>query len=234
MTEADRTPNDVREGVRSGILDAIKQDVEHRGGRTARLLVASGVAGVFGAIGITLLISGHPFGHHPPWHVAVFSAVWAGLLVVALAFVFLRVRTPTLPLSQAAMTGVLALGLAGICGAICPDQHFLHWWSETGVGGSLSGAGGIGLAALCFGGVTTLFIGFLAALMTLTREQKPLLPAFVVFVMLVPGVVLQSVGASAGSLMSWLAGTAAGAFVGVAAGVRARSVFSTPDAESPE
>ncbi|GEM_PF-5390739 len=229
-----RTPNDVRDGVRSGILDAIKQDVEHRGGRTARLLGAAGVAGVFGAIGITLLISGHPFGHHPPWHIAVFSAIWAGLLVVALALVFLRVRTPTLPLPQAAMTGVLALGMAGICGAICPDHHFLHWWSGTSVGGALSGAGGLGLAALCFGGVTTLFIGFVAALLTLTGEQKPLLPALAVFVMLFPGVVLQSVGASAGSAMSWLAGTAAGAFVGVAVGARARAAFATPDAQPDE
>lgn len=226
MTEGDRTPADVRDGVRSGILDAITQDVEQRGGRTARLLGAAGVVGVLGAIGVTLLISAHPFGHHPPWHVAVFSAVWAGFLVVGLALVFLRVRTPKLPLSQAAMTGVLGLGLAGICGAICPDQHFLHWWSGTAVGGSLSHSGGIGISALCFGGVTTLFIGFVAALMTLSGEQKPLLPAVAVFIMLVPGVVLQSVGAPLGALLGWIAGTAAGAFVGVLAGIRARSLFS--------
>ena len=101
------------------------------------------------------------------------------------------------------------------------------------MGGSLSGVGGVGLAAFCFGGITTLFIGFLAALMTLTGEQKPLLPAFAVFVMLVPGVVLQSVGASAGSLTCWLAGTSAGALVGVATGIRVRSVFSTPNTDSP-
>lgn len=231
MTENDRTPAEVRDGVRSGILDAIKQDVEHRGGRTARLLVAAGVAGVFGAIGITLLISGHPFGHHPPWHVAVFSAVWAGLLVVALALAFLRVRTPTLPLSQAAMTGVLGLGLAGICGAVCPDQHFLHWWSETELGGSLSHSGGLMASTLCFGSVTTLFIGFVAALMTLTGEQKALLPALAVFVMLIPGVALQSVGAPLGSLIGWLVGTAAGAFLGVTAGLRARALLSRRDEE---
>ena len=58
--ENQRTPHEVREGVRSGILSSIEHDVELRGGRTARLLVAAGLIGVAGAIGVTLLISGHP------------------------------------------------------------------------------------------------------------------------------------------------------------------------------
>ncbi|HPG28712.1 MAG TPA: hypothetical protein PLW10_23980, partial [Myxococcota bacterium] len=61
MTERESTPPDLREGVRSGILASIKQDVERRGGRTARLLLAAGGVGVVGAVGIVLLISGHPF-----------------------------------------------------------------------------------------------------------------------------------------------------------------------------
>ena len=73
--ENQRTPHEVREGVRSGILTSIKRDVELRGGRTARLLAAAGIVGVLGSIGVTLFISGHPFGHHPPWHVAVFRPV---------------------------------------------------------------------------------------------------------------------------------------------------------------
>lgn len=56
----ERTPPEVREGVRSGILASIKRDVELRGGHTARLLLAAGVVGVIGAIGATLLVSGHP------------------------------------------------------------------------------------------------------------------------------------------------------------------------------
>lgn len=220
--ENERTPPEVREGARSGILAAIKQDVELRGGRTARLLIAAGLVGVAGALGVTLLVSGHPFGHHPPWHVAVFSTVWAGLLVVSFAIAFLQVRTPTLPLARSASIGILGLGLAGICGALCPDQHFLQWWSGTGIGGHLTESGGLGLSALCFGLVATLFIGVASAFIVLTGGRRvpvrPLLPAAVLLVLLAPGVALQSFGTSLGVFGGWLAGTAAGAYLGVAGG----------------
>ena len=108
------TPEELREGVRSGILASIQRDIDLRGGRTARLLASAGLSGILGAVGAILLISGHPFDHHPPWHVAVFASVWAGLLVVSLSFAFLRVRTPSLPLARAACVGVLGLGLAGV------------------------------------------------------------------------------------------------------------------------
>jgi hypothetical protein len=147
VVDGEYASREVREGVRSGILSSIQLDVEMRGGRTARLLVAAGVVGVVGAVGVTLLISGHPFGHHPPWHVAVISMVWTGLLVVGFAIAFLGVRTPALPLARSALVGILGLGLAGICGALCPDQHFLNWWSETGIGSLLTAAGGLVRAA---------------------------------------------------------------------------------------
>src|SRR5262245_39852693 len=118
-------PSELREGVRSGIVEALLRDFDRRGAQTARLLALAGVGGVAGALGAMLLISGHPFGHHATWHVAVFSAVWAGLLVVALAIALLEVRTPTLPLASAAAIGLIGLGLAGLCGAACPDPHFL-------------------------------------------------------------------------------------------------------------
>ena len=60
------TPAEVREGVRSGILDAIERDVELRGGRAAQLLLAAGVVGVAGAGSLTLLHAPQPFGQHPP------------------------------------------------------------------------------------------------------------------------------------------------------------------------
>jgi len=227
--ENERTPPDVREGVRSGILASIKHDVELRGGRTARLLLAAGVIGVAGAVGMTLLISGHPFGHHPPWHVAVFSAIWAGLLVVSFAIAFLQIRTPTLPLARAASVGILGLGLAGLCGAVCPDQHFLQWWSSTGIGAPLTQTGGLSVSALCFGLVATLFVGMVAAFLVLgdaPRPVKPLLPAAVLLTLLVPGVALQSVDTSFGVFAGWLAGTAAGAYLGVLGGNRARALFA--------
>jgi hypothetical protein len=219
----ERTPPDVREGVRTGILSSIKHDVELRGGRTARLLIAAGFVGVAGALGITLLVSTHPFGQRPPWHVAVFSATWSGLLVVSFAVAFLRVRTPTLPLARSACIGILGLGLAGICGAVCPGQHFLYWWSGTEIGTTLTETGGRSLSTLCFGLVATLVIGVVAAFVVLREGRRPpvrpLLPAAILLVLLSPGVALQSFGSSFGVFMGWLVGTAVGAYLGVASGI---------------
>ncbi len=225
---SEHTPPEIREGVRSGILSSIKHDVERRGGRTVRLLMAAGLVGVAGAVGVTLLISGHPFGHHPPWHVAVFSAIWAGLLVVSFAIAFLQVRTPSLPLARSASAGILGLGLAGICGAVCPDQHFLHWWSETGIGAPVTQTGGLALSALCFGLVTTLFVALVSAFLVLDgafRPSRALLPAGMLFILLTPGVALQSVGTSFGVFAGWMVGTAVGAYLGIAAGIRTRGLL---------
>lgn len=222
--ESESTPPELREGVRSGIVASVERDVELRGGRTARLLVAAGVIGVLGAVGITLMLADHPFGHHPHWHAIVFAAVWSGLLVVSLALAFLQVRTPSLPLARSAAIGVLGVGLAGICSAVCPDQHFLHWWSTTAAGGRVGAAGGPALSALCFGLASSLFFGAVAAIVGLGRGRgpiRPLLPAAMLLLLLSPGVALQSFDTSWGVFGSWLLGTAAGAYGGVATGIRA-------------
>ena len=225
------TPPELRGAVRSGIVATLRRDIELRGGRTARLLVAAGAIGVLGAVGITLMIADHPFGHHPHWHVPVFAAVWSGLLVVCLAFVFLQVRTPTLPLARSAAIGILGLGLAGICSAVCPDQHFLEWWSATAAGGRLGAAGGPMLSALCFGMVSSLFFGTVAAFVGVGWRRgpiRPLLPAVMLLLLLSPGVALQSYGTSWAVFGSWLLGTAAGVYMGVATGIRARLLFGDP------
>lgn len=225
----ERTPPDVREGVRSGIYAALKRDLEQRGGHTARLLAAAGVVGVAGAVGLTLLVTGHPFGHHPAWHVAVFSAVWAGLLVVSLAVAFLRVRTPALPLARSASVGLVGLGVAGICGVACPDPHFLTWWSSTALGASLIETGGRAISTLCFGVVAALFVGASAAFFALGDAHhapiRPFLPAVMLVLLLAPGVALQSVGTSWSVFLCWLLGTAAGCYLGVVSGMRLRAVF---------
>ena len=230
--ENGRTPSDVQEGVRDGIVASIRRDVELRGGRTARLLVAAGVAGVVGALGATLLVSTHPVGHHPPWHVMFCSVVWAGILVVCFAIVFLHVRTPTLPLARSVSTGLLGLGLAGLCGAVCPDKHFLHWWSTTSLGQLLTQGGGLALSALFFGFATTLFVGAIAAFLLLgdreRRPTRPLFPAVALVVLLVPGLALQSVDTSAAVFTAWLLGTAGGAYLGAAGGIRARALLPSP------
>lgn len=224
--DSEPAPHEVREGVRAGILDTIRHDVELRGGRTARLLAAAGFVGVFGAVGVTLLVSTHPFGHHPPWHVAVFSAVWAGLLVVTFAIAFLQVRTPSLPLARSAAVGIVGLGLAGLCGALCPDKHFLAWWTASLVGAPLTETGGLPLSALCFGFVTTLFFGAVAGFVVLKRGLRPparsALAAAVLVFLLAPGVALQSVDTSIGTFAGWLGGTVLGALLGVAGGTRVR------------
>jgi hypothetical protein len=224
----ERTPPDVREGVRSAIAAALARDVDLRGGRTARLLAAAGLAGSAGAIGLTLLVSGHPFGHHPSWHSVVFSAIWTGLLVVVLAVALLRVRTPTLPLARAASVGLLGLGVAGSCGALCPDPHFLAWWTHTDVGAGLVRAGGVPLSALCFGLSASLFVGGVATFVAIGDLRRapvgPLLPASLLLLLLAPGVALQSVGTSWVVFAGWLLGTAGGSFAGVALGLRARAL----------
>lgn len=232
--ENERIPGEVREGVLDGILSSVERDTELRGGRTARLLIGAGAGGVIGAIGATHLISGHALDTHPPWHVAAFGTLWAGLLIVSFAMVLLRVRTPVLPLARSAAVGIVGLGLAGICGAACPDQHFLEWWSATAVGQPLTQAGGLALSALCFGFVTTLLFGAIAAFAVLSdrgpRVVGPLLPAVFLAVLLSPGVVLQSVGTSPVVFLAWLAATAAGAYLGVAGGIRARALLPVPAA----
>jgi hypothetical protein len=224
-------PEELRDGVRAGIVAVLKGDVEKRGARTARLLVAAGAIGVLGAVGVTLMVARHPFGHHPPSHLVVFTAVWSGLLVVSLALVFLQVRTPSLPLAHAAGVGLLGLGAAGICGALCPNPHFLVWWSGTRLGGALSRIGGLELSSLCFGVTTTAVVAAVSALVVFVgRERRPTsphLPASMLVALLVPGVALQSVGNSWGVFSSWLIGTVVGAWVGVSAGLRIRSHLGT-------
>lgn len=228
--DSGRTSAELRESVRSGILASIQHDVDLRGGRTARLLAGAGAVGIVGAVGATLMVSGHPFGHHAPWHVSVFASVWAGLLVVSLSLVFLGVRTPSLPLARAACVGVLGLGLAGICGAVCPDQHFLRWWSATLAGLELESIGGPSLSALCFGVLTSLSFGAAAAFVGLgggaRSSVRPLLPAAMLLLLLSPGVALQSVGTSWGVFLGWLVGTGGGAYAGVAGGIRLRLLLA--------
>jgi hypothetical protein len=224
----ERTPTEIREGVRSGIRAVLEEDVERRGGRTAGRLAAAGAIGVVGALGTTLFLSGHPFDHHPPWHVLFFTAVSAGLLVVSLALVLLGVRTPALPLARSASVAILGLGIAGLCGAVCPDPHFLRWWAASAPGSRLADLGGLALSAGCFGLASTLFIGAIAAVAALRRTGGvpigPFLPAAMLLLLLAPAIALQSTGTSLDVFAGWLLGSAAGSYLGVAGGIRLRTV----------
>jgi hypothetical protein len=224
-----RSPAEIREGVRSGILSAIAQDFELIGARTVRRLFAAGLVGVAGAMGATLLISGHSFEHHPPWHVLILTTIWAGLLIISLSLIFLRIRTPGLPIAPAATVGVLGLGVAGLCSAICPDGHFLAWWGTTAPGAQVVASGGLLASALCFGLVTSAVFAAASAALVLKGGQggawAAILPAMALFLLLEPGVILQSVGTSFGEAIGWTLGTAIGCFAGVSGSMLLRSLF---------
>jgi hypothetical protein len=229
MAEQPQAPEEVREGVREALLTSLTQDFDMIGGRTARRLAMAGLAGIGGAVGATLLVAGHSFEQHPPGLVVVFSTVWAGLLVVSLALGLLRIRTPSLALGQAAMVGVLGLAMASLCSFLCSHEYFLDWWGETVAGAWVVGSGGVRVSALCFGVLTSLFFGAASVLVVFPKGRadhpNPLLPAAMIFLLLAPGVALQTVGSSLGVFVAWTLGTGIGAYLGVAGGLFARSLL---------
>jgi len=226
---APATPRPLRERVRRGIVEALRHELDRR---VAGRLVGAGVLGGSGALGALWIVSDHPLGHHPDWHAAAFAAVWTALLVVVTAFVLLDLRTSSLPLSKAAGVALVGLGVAGLCGAACPDGHFLNWWLGTEVGDELRSLGGLPLSALCFGVVTSLAIAAISAALAPGRELRgggrPALAAALLVLLLAPGVALQSVGTSWQVFLAWLGGTAAGAYLGLAGVLAAR--FQRPGA----
>lgn len=225
-TGASATPKGLREGVRDALIASLERDLDQRGGATLRRLLAAVAVGVAGALGATLLVANHPFGHHAGWHEIVISTVWAGLLILALALVFLRIRMPGLGIGQAAQVAILALGLAGICGSLCSDQHFLSWWSERPIGSQLLDSVGLPVSAACFGLVATFAFAALSALVVArpaqTERLRSVLPAAMITLLLLPGIALQAVGTSLGVFAFWLAGVALGAYLGVAGGMAGR------------
>lgn len=212
-----RSPEGLREGVREGVLAALGQN----GRGTARRLLAAGAAGVIGSVGAVLLLAGHPFGHHPSWHLAAFSCVWGAVLVVAFGLVWLRIRTPAWPLADGARTAIVVLGLAGLAVLFSPDPHVLNAWHDSWAGRRLAGIGGAFTSALGLGcclGLPLALIGALATLRSSRRQdgRLALVATAMVAVLLLPGIALQCVGAPAGSFPGWLLGTLLGAGSGIA------------------
>jgi hypothetical protein len=176
-----------------------------------------------------LLVGGHSFGHHAPWHVVAFSVAWTGLLVVTIAIALLEIRTPSLPLAHSAIAGLIGLGVAGVCGATCPDSHFLVWWSGSSLGGQITESLGLGLSATCFGLVSALAIGVVATLLALLGSHgdvlRPALPVAFLSLLLFPGVALQSVGTSWAVFVGWMLATIVGTYAGVTSGIRLRRIL---------
>jgi len=218
---AEEHPPHPPEGLREGVRDALLTALGQTGARTARTLLAAGAAGVLGSVGAVLLLAGHPFGHHPSWHLATFSCLWGALLVVAFALLWLRIQTPGWPLADAARAGVVAVGVAGFAAVFSPDPHVWHAWLAADVGRRLEELGGAFASALGLGLITGAPLGALAGLLTL-RVARPrgvrlvLVSTGAVGALLLPGIALQCVGAPAGSFSGWMLGTLLGVASGVA------------------
>lgn len=216
-----RPPDAVREGVREGVLAALGQS----GSGAARRVLAAGAAGVVGSVGAVLLLAGHPFDHHPSWHVATFSCAWGALLVVAFALLWLRIRTPGWPLADSARAAIVALGLAGLAAPFSPDPHVLHAWHGTGVGRWLVEAGGAFPSALVLGLVIGAPLGLLSAVASLRASRRrdarlALVATGMMGLLLLPGIALQCVDAPAGSFPGWLLGTLLGSGAGITVALR--------------
>jgi hypothetical protein len=221
--EAGRNPRgELREGVRRGISDALAVDIDRTSARTAGLLAVAGVLGLAGAVGSVVLFAGRslPDGHG--WHLALCAAAWAGLLVECFAVVLLRIRVRRIPLAQACALALLGLALAAVLGWVCPDPHYLDWWESTTPGALARGGGGRSASALCLGVCSAVLIGTSATIVLALRGitfRRAVLPGALLFLLLWPAVVLQSMGAPLPVLLLWSAGLLAGSYAGVALGV---------------
>ncbi len=217
------SPREVRESVRQGIRDALGAELERTSSSTARRLALAAVLGLAGAIGAVVLFSvGSLHGAHG-WHLAVCASAWAGLLVHLFSVVLLRIRAGPVHVAQAAALALVGFALAAVLGLVCPDPHYLDWWGSTSLGRLSHGLLGSAGSALCLGLCSTLLIGGVAsATLTLrgVRFRSIHLPAALLFLLLWPAVVLQSVETPIAVAALWSVGLMAGSLVGVRLGFR--------------
>ncbi len=213
---------ELREGVRRGILDALAREIDRSSARAVGKLAAAGALGVAGAVGSVALFSGDLLKDGHGWHLAVCAAAWAGLMAACCAVVMLRVQIQRIPLTQTCVLALLGLGLAAILGLLCPDPHHLAWWSSTWLGNLALERGGPGAGAFSLGACSALLIGMGATgILALRGVSLPsaMLPGILLFFMLWPAVVLQSAGAPVFLFAWWSAGLFAGSTAGVALGL---------------
>lgn len=218
VRDTDPTPDDLKAGVREGILSALDRDIDRSGRAVARRLAAAGVLGVFTAILSLSLFSGVSLEWGHGVCLAVCAAAWAGLLVECFAIVLLRIEGGTLSLPHAVTLGLVGLGLAGGMALVCPHPHYLIWWQGTTLGAFAGNVAGDAGAAFSLGAVAALFIGVGASAVARWRTGRvphSAVATALLFLLLWPAILLQSVGLPVAVFVAWTAGTALGSLVGI-------------------
>jgi len=208
----------VREGVRLGIRDALARDVDRTSARTVRRLAIAGVLGLASAASAVALFARGSSELADPMHLALCAAAWSSVLVIAYAFVLLRVGSRRLPVAQASVVALLGLAVAAVMGAACPHPMMLDWWMKTPLGGLVQERLGLEGSTLCIGLCLAILSGGVASLLAAAAGWAGagvLLSAGLLFVVVWPAIAVQSLGSSLPTLLSWTVGLALGSALGV-------------------
>ena len=216
------TPGSLREGVRAGILWALREDLDRTSGATTRSLAFAGVLGVATAIGAVILFSGGTLASVHGWHLAFCAAAWAGILVECFLVVLLRIEGRRLSLGHATTLALVGFLLAAALGVLCPHPHYIEWWNATRVGGVTAGFAGDPGSAFCFGLCLAGVIALGASLIANFRSTAPRsvwLSAMLLFLLMWPAMILQFSKLAATVFVAGTLGLTFGIGLGLGAGV---------------
>lgn len=220
------SPAAIRDGVRQGILEALRLDLE----RSARR-VTIGLAGA-GAIGVTAALCGvHVFGGHVlagerAALATLCGVVWTGLLVVTIGLSILGIQFRRTSLAAAARLALLTLLGAALLLLSCPQRQALAWWLGTAPGKLAAAALGDPFSAFLLALAGTALVSGIASLLVVPRTKTPMSllgSATLLLLVLLPGLVLQAIGSSVPVALGFALGAAAGGVVGVGAALRVTS-----------
>jgi hypothetical protein len=220
--QASPTPGNLREGVREGILGALREDLDRTSGATTRSLALAGVLGVATAIGAVVLFSGGTLASVHGWHLAFCAAAWAGILVECFLVVLLRIKGRRLSLGHATTLALVGFVTAAALGLLCPHPHYLEWWNATRAGGAAASFGGDLGSAFCFGLGLAVVIALGASLVANFRNTSPRsvgLSAMLLFLLMWPAMILQFSNLAASVFAAGTLGLSAGIGLGLGAGV---------------
>ena len=216
------TPGSLREGVREGILGALREDLDRTSGATTRSLALAGVLGVATSIGAVILFSGGTLASVHGWHLAFCAAAWAGILVECFLVVLLRIEGRRLSLGHATTLALVGFLLAAALGVLCPHPHYIEWWGATHAGGAAARFAGDPGSAFCFGLCLAGAIALGASLIANFRSTAPRsvwLSAILLFLLMWPAMILQFSNLAMSVFAAGTLGLSVGIGLGLGAGV---------------